>query len=1221
MGFSLREFLNLNNNEKRKKAELAQKPLPANTARPQLVTTSAQKPLPMFSVGVAAPRQLKVGSQMIAPSSNAVSGVQAPQLKGGVKDFLGATSVGLLSSAEKAAAATARGVADLRFATPNFIPGVSSHVDPFLKKTSNVVARPFEATQQGLDQLAKANNLYDSQAGQKGKALGNKIGAGAIYVPQIPSAVRSGVEAVKTVPKVVKGIEQGAIRTTQLVQGRQPLNAVGAVGKNVRKVPSPAPTTRLATTPVRGVKQATPMVEQGSGITPVIATVTKPPIVSNSLTSKVSLQNLSPEAQKLVSGEHIQRNTKLLGEQGAAAADQVGTQKAIEIAHELMAVKPGTIDDQNVSFITRAIEKAGEAGKSREEAALHDSLSEHLTANGQTSQAAQLLYNLTPQGRYYKAVRDISKALPKGQTIKPELDTQLKSLTQQIKQTTDPATKNQLTAQFQKLVADNLPKGKLNGVLSVWKAGLLSGVKTQTGNALSNETFDALKNFSNPLSAAIDKALSLATKERTKTLTVRGRGSGTVEGYKKGFNTLKTGIDSRNINGNKYDVHGELNFKNPALQKVFGGPSNLVFRAMSAGDQPVYYRNLKQNLYDLGLADGKNKGLRGSELRKYATDKVANPTHQMADAAKLAADKSVLAQDSPFASALTKFAQSHSALQVVVPFVKVPTNFLTRTLDYTPVGAIKQATKSIKSAKAGEGIQQRALSEALGEATTGSAVLYLGAELANHNLLSGQYPSGDPKEAQRWKAEGITPNSVKIGNKWISLNYLGPVGLLLGAGKDYHDGASKGDNGTVTALAGFGKNLSGQSFLSGFSGFANALNDPGRYGSNLVSSEGGSIIPSWSNDLANLLDKDQRQTNNVGQTIQSRVPILRNQLPIKNDVYGNPLNQRTNPIDLTVDPLRPSNELAGQNPVLTEVARLHQIDPNNSDLQVTPTPVQKVITVDKNKVNLTDSQRQSLQKQIGQATQTNWARLIQMPEYQSLSDLDKANALNNLRQASTEDAQRQYVLSNNLGTYSKQASSAGIRAGTGDISSFAKEKGVISSGSNAEYYKSPDAEYKALQSKYDEAIKNNTYGSDAARITAEKKLKKAKIGSTFDKDIRDLYGLSKSDIYNYVSTNSDGANIAKQLEAYDQALYNAGLVKYRTFANGIAPASKSGSGKKTSTAFLSALKSRNAAASSNQNALLNLVKNAKVKSGSSKNLKVTKVALKKQTIKKQKATV
>jgi hypothetical protein len=264
------------------------------------------------------------------------------------------------------------------------------------------------------------------------------------------------------------------------------------------------------------------------------------------------------------------------------------------------------------------------------------------------------------------------------------------------------------------------------------------------------------------------------------------------------------------------------------------------------------------------------KGLKGAELRAHVAEQVKNPSKEIAQTAQFAADKSVLSQDSKLTSALAGFTRKVPAAQVLVPFTKVPTNFLIRSLDYTPVGAVKEVAKQARSGK----FNQRALSEALGEATTGTGLIYLGAELSSSNLVSGQFPQNDQKEAQRWKAEGIKPNSIKVGNKWYSLNYLGPAGLLIGAGKDYHDAAKRGDNAAMGAIAGAGKNLTGQSFLTGFSGFANALNDPTRSAKSFINSEAGSVVPTLSADLANFGDKMQRDVNSAKDAVKSRCQLL-----------------------------------------------------------------------------------------------------------------------------------------------------------------------------------------------------------------------------------------------------------------------------------------------------------------------------------------------------------
>lgn len=891
--------------------------------------------------------------------------------------------------------------------------------------------------------------------------------------------------------------------------------------------------------------------------------------------AKAGRQNLSEEVTKVVEAKHVVRNTKALQDEAATGADKAGLDKTISDAHQALQAPTGKISDKEVALAQQAIERADTAGRTEDAVNLHDQLSAHLTKQGQSIQAASLFYKLSPQGQLYKAFRDIKKG---GGELTPELDAKLRKQVDGIKGEKNSEAKNFKQAELQKTVREAIPQSKLNGTLSVWKAGLLSGAKTQTGNLLSNGTFAGLKKLSDAPAAGLDTILSKFTGKRTKTFTIRGSAEGAVQGTRKGYSTFRTGIDAREVgNGGKYDTHGELNFKNPIIQKVFGRPSNYVFRGMNAADQPFYYSSVRNTLHDMALAEAKNRGLKGTEADDFVKNFVNNPSQDVAEKAKLAAQKSVLGQDSKVAASLSHLAQEHPSVQVLAPFIKVPTNFLTRTLDFTPVGYIKAGVHAMKDAKGGKGFDQRAFVEAVGEATTGSAVLYLGAEMANHGLLSGAYPT-DPKEQARWKVQGITPNSIHIGNKWISMNYLGPLGLLLNAGKSYHDAAAQGNTGWTQALASFGQNLAGQSFLSGFNSFANALQDPARYLSSLKNNEAGSVVPAWANDLANLLDSKQRQSSTVSQTIQSRIPGLRNGLPQKTDVYGNNLPQRTNATQLTVDPTRPSNDLGKNNAVIQEVSRLHNVDPNNSNLQVTPTPPTS-INIEGKTVKLNANQKYQLNNKVGQAVQQKWGQLIKTPEYKALDDAGKAQALSSLRGDVTTLTERQYVVDNNLGTYQKSPSRAvqALGQNQANISDYATKTqqsgatGVILNKSldsnsrsfltkyNAQSAKQRaqlaasqnDYEYKLAQAQYANNVANNSL-STSQKIKAEASLAKDQVGADYSKNVRDLYGLTSGELGQYLATSETGVDkgaLAKQIVAYGDALASAGVIsknKFRT---------------------------------------------------------------------------
>jgi hypothetical protein len=85
-----------------------------------------------------------------------------------------------------------------------------------------------------------------------------------------------------------------------------------------------------------------------------------------------------------------------------------------------------------------------------------------------------------------------------------------------------------------------------------------------------------------------------------------------------------------------------------------------------------------------------------------------------------------------------------------------------------------------------------------------------------------------------------------------------------------------------------------------------------------------------------------------------------------------------------------------------------------------------------------------------------------------------------------------------------------------------------------------DAEYQLEIAKFErDKLKGNLSTADEIRRQAV--VGKAQVGSQFDKDIRDIYGLSKEQIYNFVANNPNGKAIADQLVQYGDALEKAGV--------------------------------------------------------------------------------
>jgi hypothetical protein len=58
--------------------------------------------------------------------------------------------------------------------------------------------------------------------------------------------------------------------------------------------------------------------------------------------------------------------------------------------------------------------------------------------------------------------------------------------------------------------------------------------------------------------------------------------------------------------------------------------------------------------------------------------------------------------------------------------------------------------------------------------------------LAAEGLASGSGPS-DPHEAALWRLSGWMPHSIRVGDTWIDIHRLGPLGLLTGISADLYE--------------------------------------------------------------------------------------------------------------------------------------------------------------------------------------------------------------------------------------------------------------------------------------------------------------------------------------------------------------------------------------------------------------------------------------------------
>jgi hypothetical protein len=320
-------------------------------------------------------------------------------------------------------------------------------------------------------------------------------------------------------------------------------------------------------------------------------------------------------------------------------------------------------------------------------------------------------------------------------------------------------------------------------------------------------------------------------------------GKGAKEGVKNATSKRywRTGYDAMDAADQvgKYDNPKELNYGNSTAGKGVGKWVNGVYRVMGAGDHPYRYGAKAEVLANLAKVEAINKGLKGTQRKQYIAEFLENPPAESVNRA-IEEGRFAVFQDDTALGKAAKFVSNGfrekgwngaaAIVDFIVPFAKIPGSVATRLIRRTPIGTAQEIGKQIIRVQKGEAYDQRAMSQAIGEGLAGAPIIAAGYALANAGQLTGGYPT-DEKERKLWQAEGKQPNSVRIGDRWYSLNYIQPFGALLNIGAGAHQADKDGKDGMDVVWAGLGeggKSLAGMSFLQGVSGAIDAVQTPER---------------------------------------------------------------------------------------------------------------------------------------------------------------------------------------------------------------------------------------------------------------------------------------------------------------------------------------------------------------------------------------------------------
>ncbi len=699
-----------------------------------------------------------------------------------------------------------------------------------------------------------------------------------------------------------------------------------------------------------------------------------------------SAKEVIPQAHK-IAGQYIPRATDALAIKAKnLIASDFTTAERIALTES---------DDNAVAIASELLKKyADDAAKATDDAArmafydkaasVANTLAPKLTEQGRAIQAASILGRLTPEGQVRFAAREIQRynELNPTKKIAELTGEQTKFITEEMKAINNMADGTERAMRFQKLqhhIQDLVPTPLMNKIITVWKAGLLTGIKTQGLNIFSNLFHGTSEIVKDAPAAIVDSVASLFTGQRTKTFNIKGTGKGISEGFEKGLRYFKTGFDERNI-AQKLDWK-RVNFGKGKVAKAFQVYTDTVFRTLGAADQPFYYGALSRSLMDQALAQGKNAGKKGKELVAFAENLVQNPTEEMIRYGVADATQAVFQNKTALGNAARTIQKIPGIGEIILPFGRTPSAVAMQILNYSPIGVAKTIIENIGKGK----FNQRMFSQGIGRGLTGTAMLFIGVEMAKKGMIKLDYPIGNEKEQELQKAEGAKNNAIKIDGKWRSPIILGPAGNLLLIGGHLQEAMETSGSPTEAlskAMLGSLKSFTEQTFLTGIQNAVNAVSDPERYAKTYLPNLLASSVPTIVSDVARATDPKERRAETTGQRLQARIPGARRGLEPQVDILGRERESVGNPLEILADPTRPSPETI--TPVTEELRRL-----TSEGFKVSPT----MLGDRKGFKGLTQEENTRLWKFTGAILNDKLTNLFSSEKYQALPDDQKGDVV------------------------------------------------------------------------------------------------------------------------------------------------------------------------------------------------------------------------------------
>lgn len=639
------------------------------------------------------------------------------------------------------------------------------------------------------------------------------------------------------------------------------------------------------------------------------------------------------------------------------------------------------------------------------------------TKAGQAVQAFNIMERMTPEGMVKYAQSELMTAydkMVKNKTkdwidkykddfdLKPNEVQFILDTMKEIDKTTDGYERRVKLAEIQKIMTDKLPPERGAGIKAWMRISMLFNPKTQGRNILGNAVIAPTNAFSDLFASGVDKLISKKTGVRTVgTTDFKSYGKGFKTGLYQSYNDFKKGINTRNIEGNRFEISQGKSFNNKtSLGKALNKVDSLLSFMLDAGDRGFYEASFTNSINNQLVLN--NTDIVTQEMIDIATQEALSRTWQDNNNYT----KFVLQTR----NLLNKInVKGYGLGDTLIPFAKTPANLTKAIVDYSPAGLIGTINSGINLKRALNNGQytssmQHEFVQNLGKATAGTILYILGIALAKAGITSGE--SDDDKDTANFLKNtlGVSSYSIKIGNKSFTYDWAQPIAAPLSITANLvqkeKQNASLYEN-ILGSLDTAGNILLEQSFLESLNTVFNNSDGVATGIQKAILDLPARAIPTFSKQIADLIDGTQRTSFEYDKPLKSsinsvaaKIPILSKTLNPSVDTLGREIQKyggKNNLFNVFLNPANVNTENISKS--AEEIYRLYK---ETGDKNIMPRVAPYYINQKGEKIVLSSKERTEYQKVSGQIIETCVDKLLSNKNYVNLNDTEKADVINNI---------------------------------------------------------------------------------------------------------------------------------------------------------------------------------------------------------------------------------